>query len=153
MIERGAGKIINISSILGRLATPFNGVYAASKFALEGLSESMRTEVSPLGVHVALVEPGLFETEFQRNQVRAARADDPKLAYAPYVQRYNARHQTYDRLASDPVKVSKVIHKIIRSRRPALRHPVGLEAHAGIIGSRLIPGRLFQWMLGRATMR
>ncbi len=153
MLERRAGKIINISSILGRLATPFNGVYAASKFALEGLSESMRTEVSPLGVHVALVEPGLFETEFQRNQVRAVRADDPNMAYAPYIQRYNARHSAYDRLASDPVKVSKVIHKIIRSRRPALRHPVGLEAHAGIIGTRLIPGRLFQWMLGRATMR
>ena len=153
MIERRAGKIINISSVLGRLATPFNGAYASSKFALEGLSESLRTEVSPFGVHVAIVEPGLFETEFQRNQVRARRADDPDLAYAPFIQRYNARHQTYDRLSSDPIKVSKVIHKIIRSRRPALRHPVGLEAHAGIMGARLLPGRLFQAMLSRATMR
>ena len=153
MIERRAGKIVNISSVLGRLATPFNGAYASSKYALEGLSESMNHEVSPFGVHVALVEPGLFETEFQRNQVRAQRADDPNLAYAPYVQRYNDRHQTFDKLASDPVKVAKVIHKIIRSRRPALRHPVGLESHAGIMGTRLLPGRLFQWMLGRATLK
>ena len=153
MIERRAGKIVNISSVLGRLATPFNGAYASSKYALEGLSESMNHEVSPFGVHVALVEPGLFETEFQRSQVRAQRADDPNLAYASYVQRYNDRHQTFDKLASDPVKVAKVIHKIIRSRRPALRHPVGLESHAGIMGTRLLPGRLFQWMLGRATLK
>ena len=153
MIERRAGKIVNISSVLGRLAIPFNGAYASSKYALEGLSESMNHEVSPFGVHVALVEPGLFETEFQRSQVRAQRADDPNLAYAPYVQRYNDRHQTFDKLASDPVKVAKVIHKIIRSRRPALRHPVGLESHAGIMGTRLLPGRLFQWMLGRATLK
>ena len=153
MIERRAGKIVNISSVLGRLATPFNGAYASSKYALEGLSESMNHEVSPFGVHVALVEPGLFETEFQRSQVRAQRADDPNLAYAPYVQRYNDRHQTFDKLASDPVKVAKVIHKIIRSRRPALRHPVGLESHAGIMATRLLPGRLFQWMLGRATLK
>ena len=153
MIERRAGKIVNISSVLGRLATPFNGAYASSKYALEGLSESMNHEVSPFGVHVALVEPGLFETEFQRNQIRAERADDPNLAYAPYVQRYNDRHQTFDKLVSDPVKVAKVIHKIIRSRRPALRHPVGLESHAGIMGTRLLPGRLFQWMLGRATLK
>ena len=153
MIERRAGKIVNISSVLGRLATPFNGAYASSKYALDGLSESMNHEVSPFGVHVALVEPGLFETEFQRNQIRAERADDPNLAYAPYVQRYNDRHQTFYKLASDPVKVAKVIHKIIRSRRPALRHPVGLESHAGIMGTRLLPGRLFQWMLGRATLK
>ncbi len=153
MIERRAGKIVNISSVLGRLATPFNGAYASSKYALEGLSESMNHEVSPFGVYVALVEPGLFETEFQRSQVRAQRAYDPNLAYAPYVQRYNDRHQTFDKLASDPVKVAKVIHKIIRSRRPALRHPVGLESHAGIMGTRLLPGRLFQWMLGRATLK
>ena len=60
---------------------------------------------------------------------------------------------TFDKLASDPVKVAKVIYKIIRSRHPALRYPVGLESHAGIMGTRLLPGRLFQWMLGRATLK
>jgi short-subunit dehydrogenase len=153
MIERRAGKIINISSVLGRLATPFNGAYAASKFALEGMSEALSTEVSPFGVHVALVEPGLFETEFQRNQVHSRRADDPDMAYAPYIKRYNARHKTFDKMSSNPIKVSKVIHKIIRSRRPSLRHPVGLDSRAGIMGARILPGRLFHWMLGRATMR
>ena len=60
MIEQRNGKIINISSVLGRMGTPFNGAYVSSKFALEGMSESLRAELSPFGVHVSLVEPGLF---------------------------------------------------------------------------------------------
>ena len=58
MIERRSGSIINVSSVLGRLGTPFNGAYTSSKFALEGISESIRTEVKPFGVRVSLVEPG-----------------------------------------------------------------------------------------------
>ena len=83
MIERGEGRIINISSVLGRFGTPFNGAYVASKFALEGISESLRTELAPLGVRVSVVEPGLFETDFQKNELRATRADDPGYAIRP----------------------------------------------------------------------
>ena len=153
MLAQGAGKIVNVGSILGRMATPFNGAYASSKFALEGLSESMRAELWPLGVHVAIVEPGVFETDFMRNQVRASASDDPELPYAPYIQRYHTRHQRYHRLASDPVKVSKVIHKILKSRRPSFRHPVGIEARLGMMAARFLPERLFQTMVSRATMR
>lgn len=153
MLEQRAGKIVNVSSILGRMATPFNGAYASTKFALEGLSESMRAELWPFGVHVAIVEPGVFETDFQRNQVRASASDDPELPYGPYIRRYNSRHQRYHRLASNPVKVSRVIHKVLRSRRPALRHPVGIEARLGMMAARFLPERLFQTMVSRATMR
>ncbi|HJO81308.1 MAG: SDR family oxidoreductase [SAR202 cluster bacterium] len=153
MLAQRRGKIVNVSSVLGRLATPFNGAYASSKFALEGLSESMRTELWPFGVHVSVVEPGLFETDFQANQVKAERSQDPALAYSAYVQRYNSRHRRYEKLSSDPVKVSKVIHKIIRSRRPGFRYPVSIEARAGILGARFLPERLFRWLLSRATMR
>jgi|TARA_B100001971_G_scaffold165014_1_gene155562 short-subunit dehydrogenase len=153
MLAQRRGKIVNVSSVLGRLATPFNGAYASSKFALEGLSESMRTELWPFGVHVSVVEPGLFETDFQANQVKAERSQDPALAYSAYVQRYNSTHRRYEKLSSDPVKVSKVIHKIIRSRRPGFRYPVSIEARAGILGARFLPERLFRWLLSRATMR
>ena len=74
MIERGEGRIVNISSVLGRFGTPFNGAYVASKFALEGISESLRIELAPLGVHVSVVEPGLFETDFQIGTRYAPRA-------------------------------------------------------------------------------
>ena len=152
MISRRAGRIVNVSSVLGRMGTPFNGAYVASKHALEGLSESLRAEVKPFGIHVCLVEPGLFATDFQKNQIRAARADDPNLAYAPYVRKYDTNHGKFDKLAGDPVRVARVIEKTIASRRPSFRHPVGADARAGMFGARLLPERVFQAVMDRAIM-
>ena len=153
MLERRRGTIINISSVLGRLATPFNGAYAASKFALEGLSESLRTELWPFGVRVAVIEPGLFRTEFISNQVTAAEADAEGSMFSPFVRRYRQRSLAMHDRAADPVRVARVVHKIIRSKRPAFRHPVSVEAHLGGLGARLLPERLFLYLMGRFTMR
>ena len=153
MLQRRRGTIINISSVLGRLATPFNGAYAASKFALEGLSESLRTELWPFGVRVAVVEPGLFRTEFISNQVTAAEADAEDSVFSPFVRRYRRRSLAMHDRAADPVRVARVVHKIIRSKRPAFRYPVSVEAHLGGLGARLLPERLFFYLLGRFTMR
>ena len=153
MVRQGRGTIINVSSVAGRIGTPFNGAYAGSKFALEGISESLRAELWPLGVRVAVVEPGVFRTDFQQNQVVGENADSEGSPYSPYMRRFWVRHTRYHRRAADPIKVAKVIHKIIRSRRPAFRNPVGLEARAGILGARLIPERIFQAMVSRATIK
>ena len=75
MVRQGRGTIVNISSVEGRIGTPFSGGYAASKFALEGLSESLRVGLWPLRVRVFLVEQGDFPTGLQSNQVIAERAD------------------------------------------------------------------------------
>lgn len=154
MVRRGSGTIVNISSVEGRLATPFNGAYAASKFALEGLSEALRVELWPLGVRVAVVEPGLFRTNFSKNQVIADRVRSGELPnhYHSCVQRYRERRGRYDRLSADPIKVARTIHKIVRSRRPGFRYPVGPEARLGILGTRLLPERIFQALLSRATI-
>jgi short-subunit dehydrogenase len=153
MVERGRGTVINISSVEGRLATPFSGAYAASKFALEGLSEALRVELWPFGVRVVVVEPGLFTTDLHKNQVIGKDADSPDLPYLPYVERYRERRGRFDRLSSDPIKVARVIHKIIRSKRPAFRYVVGLDASLGILGKRFLPERVFQTLLARATLR
>ncbi len=153
MLSRSSGRIVNISSVLGRIGTPFNGAYVSSKYALEGLSESLRAEVEPFGVRVCLIEPGLFATDFQKNQVNAARSGDPALMYAPYVQRYKRRHGQYDHLASDPIKVARVIEKALSARRPAFRRPVGAEAWAVAAGNRILPERVKNALLSRATMR
>ena len=153
MVERRTGTIINISSVLGRMGTPFNGAYVASKFALEGLSESLRTELSPFGVRVALVEPGLFRTEFQSNMVRGANADSPDLSYAPYIEKYNRRHNRFQRFGGDPIKVAKLIHKIIESDDPPFRNPVGMDARMGILGTRILPEKIYWPLMTKATMR
>ncbi|MGZ4800420.1 MAG: SDR family oxidoreductase, partial [Acidimicrobiia bacterium] len=67
MRERGAGTIVNVSSVAGHVAPPLDGMYSGTKFALEGLSEALKLEVGHFGIKVALVEPGLFETEFSAN--------------------------------------------------------------------------------------
>jgi short-subunit dehydrogenase len=153
MIEQGRGKIINISSVLGRLGTPFMGAYVSSKFALEGLSESMRAELLPLGVRVSLVEPGIFKTNFTKNQIVADGVESVREGrYGELIGNYEERHKHFERFTSDPVEVAKVIHKIVRSRNPAFRYAVGIEAKLGIMGKRLVPERLFHAILNRATL-
>ena len=152
MVERRRGTIVNVSSIAGRIGIPFNGAYAASKFAIEGLSESLRLELWPLGVRVALVEPGLFQTSFLDNQVIASGiGSENGEPYRGYIERYRNRNRGVFS-GKDPVRVARVIHKIIRSRRPRFRYPVGPEAWLGSWGAKLVPERLFQSLVSRASI-
>lgn len=154
MIERGGGTIVNVSSILGRIGTPFHGAYASSKFALEGLSESLRTEAWPLGVRVVLVEPGLVRTAFPDNQAMAGEIDgDDGAPYARYIRTYRSRFGDVFQRGRDPLVVAKVIHCIARSRRPRFRYPVGLDSRFGSFAARVLPERVFLSLLGWATRR
>ena len=153
MIEQRRGAIVNISSVLGRMGTPFNGAYVSSKFALEGISESLKTEVQPFGVRVAMVEPGLFRTNFPDNSVRGEAADDERSAYSPYIRKQSENHDLFELLGGDPVRVAKVVHKVITSPSPNFRNPVGLDARAGTLAARLLPERIYWRILSKATMR
>ncbi len=154
MIGKGRGTIVNVSSVLGRIGTPFNGAYVSSKFALEGLSESLRHELRPLGVRVIVVEPGLFRTGFRDNQVTAAAIESEDGApYRRYLKDYGSRHDRFSLRAKDPVRVAKVIHRAIRSRRPRFRYQVGMESRLGVLGSRLLPERVYLSLVGRAVRR
>ena len=153
MIERRNGTIINISSVLGRLGTPFNGAYVSSKFALEGISESLKIEVEPFGVRVALVQPGLFRTNFPDNSVRGEAIDDESIAYAPLIRQYRGNHDIFEHLGGNPVRVAKVVHKIITSPSPNFRYPVGIDARAGMLGARVLPERIYWKIMSKVTMR
>ncbi len=156
MLEQRSGTIVNISSALGRMGTPFNGAYVSSKFALEGISESLKTEVQPFGIRVAMVEPGLFRTNFPDNSMRGEAADGKNMentAYAPYIRKYNDHREMFHRFGGDPVRVAKVVHKVISSRSPNFRNPVGLDARAGTLAARLLPERIYWRILSKATMR
>ena len=152
MISQGRGTIVNVSSVVGRVGLPFHGAYASSKFALEGLSESLRTELWPHGIRVALVEPGLFRTRFPENQAAAAGIDsedgDP---YRRHIEQYKARRDGFFQRGRDPIRVAKVVHRIVESRRPRLRYQVGIESYLGVLAARLLPERVFLYLLGWAS--
>lgn len=147
MRAQGAGLIINISSIGGLIGVPFTGQYAASKFAIEGLSEVLRMEVRPFGLHVVLVEPGDFRTGFTAKRVRTV-ASQENPAYAGALARTLAVIERDETGGSDPQLVARLVERIVRARSPRPRYIVGSfdqKLAAGL--KRILPGRLFEWII------
>ena len=152
MLQKERGTIINISSVLGKISTPFNGGYAATKFALEGLSEAMRFELWPFGIRIVLVEPGLFKTNFKDNQIIAAKAECSEFPYIDLISNYRNKRKSHEFLSKNPISVAKVIHKIVRSKNPRFRYKVGIETILGTLGSNILPERIYQSIISRTYM-
>lgn len=131
MRERRHGRVINISSAAGRAAIPAHAAYCASKFALEGWSESLRYELVPYNVFVSVVEPGLFPTQiFGRNRVDGARSAQLDPGYARLRAAIDADTARMRRILSfaDPDDVAQRVAEIAICERPRLRYPVGVDA-------------------------
>jgi len=153
MRERRRGRIINVSSIAGRVALPGVSAYCSSKFAVEGFSEAMRHELLPFDVFVSLVEPGTFRTDiFDRNRRIAARASDPTSAWAEMTRKISAIVDgRVEKSTADPREVALVIAEIASAARPRLRYLVGRDARTQRLLARLLPGRLWETAVGRVT--
>ena len=153
MRERRRGRIINVSSIAGRVALPGVSAYCSSKFAVEGFSEAMRHELLPFDVFVSLVEPGTFRTDiFDRNRRIAARASDPTSAWAEMTRKISAIVDgRVEKSTADPREVALVIAEIATAARPRLRYLIGRDARTQRLLARLLPGRLWETAVGRVT--
>jgi NAD(P)-dependent dehydrogenase (short-subunit alcohol dehydrogenase family) len=119
---QGSGRIINISSVLGFIPAPYGALYAASKHAVEGYSESLDHETREFGVRVSVVEPGYTNTSFEAN---AADADSPIGSYATVRQHVQQALTEALQAGDDPAVVARVVLKAATSRRPKLRYPAG----------------------------
>ena len=143
MRQQGSGHIINISSIIGQVAPAFVGLYATSKFALEGLTEALREEVRAFGIDVALIEPSFVKTRIVLQQPMT-----PIAAYTPArqaaLQVANAGFQK----AMEPGRVAQVILRAVTSR-PRLRYLVGRDAQTLMVFKRLLPASLFERLCRR----
>ena len=141
MRERRSGRIINVSSIGGRVAMPVMSAYNSSKFAVEGLSESLRHEVRPFGVWVSLIEPGTFRTDiFDKNRRVAKRAHDPASPYFAFTEQMEAVvNERVARSKADPKDVARLIARVATAKRPRLRYLVGREARGMAIAKGLLP--------------
>jgi NAD(P)-dependent dehydrogenase (short-subunit alcohol dehydrogenase family) len=117
-----SGTIINMSSLAGRIAVPFQGFYSATKFAIEAYTEALRMEVRPFGIAVSLIEPGDYATAFTTNRRMTAGS----VSASPY---YESMHRAIATMARDEQAnhdlspVIAAVEKILESRRPALRYP------------------------------
>ena len=117
-----SGRIINIGSVLGFLPSPYGSLYAASKHAVEGYSESLDHETREFGVRVSVVEPGYTNTSFEAN---ATDADSPIDSYAPVREHVKQVIAKAVRAGDDPAVVAQAVLKATTSRTPKLRYPAG----------------------------
>jgi short-subunit dehydrogenase len=123
MIARGAGRVLNVSSVGGRVTFPLMGAYHASKYAIEAMSDALRNELRPFGVDVVLIEPGAIQTGFmdRMNQALSPYKKDNSL-YAPIFDRAEKVSQRTMDMAPGPMPVSKAIARAITARRPRARY-------------------------------
>ena len=149
MRQQGSGYIVNISSLAGVLGLPFSGLYSASKFALEGMSESLRLEARRHGVKVVLIEPGDFHSQLAatRRTVAAAAANT---AYREAFARFKAAQDKDEAGAPTPEPVAHLLEQILRNPSPRLRYSVGMLSQRIVVPlKRLLPQAVFEWLLCR----
>ena len=150
MRRQQSGRIINIGSISGRIAFPGYAPYAASKYAVEGFSESLRHELAPFHIFVVLVEPGAYRTSiWGKGLAQIPAADD-----SPYAQRMRAV-MNYSRRAAetapDPQQVADLIGWLVHHPSPRLRYPIGQGSRLAVWGKALLPWKWFERIVERAT--
>jgi NAD(P)-dependent dehydrogenase (short-subunit alcohol dehydrogenase family) len=126
MRRQGAGRIFNITSVAGMIASPGLGCYAASKFALEGLSEALAAEVAPLGIRVSIIEPGAFRTEFAGD---SSAYSEPRIAdYDATAGRMRAMlSQYHHQQPGDPARLAQVLLQLVDMPEPPLRLVLGSD--------------------------
>jgi NAD(P)-dependent dehydrogenase (short-subunit alcohol dehydrogenase family) len=143
--RQGSGHIVMVSSVSGRLGFPGVSSYSASKFALEGWTETLRFEMKPLGIQVVLVEPGAFETEiWTRNALISAGTQDPQSPNAARVVKWRERMTSSKKPKGDAQQVADGIAAILDDPQPRLRHVFGRDAKMGVLLRWLLPWGAFE---------
>ena len=152
MRKQRSGHIIQVTSISGRAGVPMVSSYVASKFALEGWSESLRIEVHSLGIRVVLVEPGSYDTDiWERNLAIGKQALDPSSPNKERSQRFAQFIKSMAAKRGDPNDVARLILRVAKNSNPKLRYLIGTDAKMQIWLRRLTPWRMYERILAKAT--
>jgi NAD(P)-dependent dehydrogenase (short-subunit alcohol dehydrogenase family) len=144
MRAQGSGTIINVGSIGGLIGLPYQGLYSASKYALEGMSEALRMEVKRFGVNVVLLEPGDICTEFTANRLSTRSVKEGSVYHEAYA-RALERIESDERNGAKPKVVARTVSRIVASPSPKLRYFAGpFYEKLAVIVKRLLPAGLFE---------
>jgi NAD(P)-dependent dehydrogenase (short-subunit alcohol dehydrogenase family) len=156
LLRLARGRIVNISSIGGRVAIPLVGPYNASKFALEGMSDSLRRELRPWGMHVALIEPGAVATPIWDKGVEQAdeiERDAPPEVRERYGEVMAAIRKESEKNRTEgvpPQEVADAVAHALTASKPKTRYLVGRDAKARGPISKVLPDRVMDAAIGRA---
>ena len=155
LVRRATGRIVNVSSGAGKVATPLLGPYCASKFALEALSDALRVELRSSGIFVSVIEPGFIDTPMQpkgrgeAERQRAALPADAPAYYEAAMTKLIEQFERFGRNATPPEEVAKAIHRALTAPRPRTRYTVGTDAKLLTPMNRLLPDRAKDAIFGR----
>ncbi len=127
MRKQGSGAIVNVSSVVGRIGFPASPAYISSKFALEGLSESLRFEFAPFGVNVIIIEPGVIKTNFMKN-MKMAKKSELDTVYKDITTKVVSGVKMMAEMGTPPKEVANTIVKAIKDKKPLPRYIVGNDA-------------------------
>jgi len=150
MMERRSGRVINVSSVGGRIVLPFFGVYNSTKYAVEGLSDALRYELRPFGVDVVLIEPGVIRTNFEATAVSGLDAFKTT-PYGAAIDKYEQMSKMADRFASNPIVIAKAISRAVRARRPSARYVAPRSNNFIFVLSTILPTRVWDWAMRKLT--
>jgi NAD(P)-dependent dehydrogenase (short-subunit alcohol dehydrogenase family) len=147
MREQKSGIIVNVSSGAGLFGYPGGSAYVSSKFAIEGLSESISYELEQFGIKVVLIEPGFIKTNFSNAMVIAKKAQDPSSLYSSMMQKIQASSNEMAKNGSSVDIVSKAILKAVTSERPNLRYLVGKDVETWATNKKTMSDSQFHNMM------
>ena len=148
MRKQKGGTIVNVTSLGGRISFPLNSAYHATKFALEGLSESIQYELEPFGIRIIIIEPGGVGSNFLRNLKWASKTPDPlKSPYGSMQRSMSEFFEQWSQNLTHPSEVAKAILKAVTSESPDLRYTVGADAAETLESRKSMSDKEFQNMI------
>ena len=152
MRSRKSGTIVNISSGAGRFGFPSGSAYVSTKFAVEGLSESMSYELEPFGIKVVIVEPGVIRTNFGNGLVVAKKSQDPNSPYSYIMQKMATGFEEMMKNSSPADLVAKVVLDAVRNENPNLRYLAGKDVEQWLGVKRNLSDEEFYKMMKQNLM-
>lgn len=155
LLREARGRIVNMSSVSGRMTYPFLGAYSASKFGLEALSDALRIELRPWGIPVVCIEPGPVETPIWQKgragsaELQAKTSDESWGLYAGAIGRFAEMTRKAGEGGMPPERVAAIVEKALTVRRPRARYVPGIGNRMALRVAGLIPTRAWDWLVGR----